>query len=278
MELLRSLLQILTAVHRAYESWAQGRALDDLKLQINANVDDRRKCTRAQAAAFYASLEGVDELLAALAATEDFDELGDWYADYNGWRHEAWASIGGDVGTGISIMMQALDAHMRHHILAHAAGVMVEIPADITVSELRAMAEKDLAALESSDDPNVELAINRFAADIPRCKYHRALAYYETRSGYEEITDALLLVKTGAELTAWLVAFHQWREKAWGRFYRRPCGVTLGDMYYVESRTYLAALMHYVGEDVNQMFLELNVGLRDKERADRATIEAHKRA
>ena len=156
-------------------------------------------------------------------------------------------------------------------------GVVGEIPADRTVKELRSIAEADLATLESSDDPNVELAINRFAADIPRCKHHRAFKYYETRPDYEEVTDALLRVQTGEELAEWLLTFHKWREQAWGRFYRRPCGVILGDMYYVESRTYLAALMHIIGEDVNQIFLELNVGLRDKEREDRATIETAQR-
>ena len=207
----------------------------------------------------------------------DLDELGDWYADYNGWRDEAWAPLRGEVCTGVSIMMQALDAHMRHRVLAHMVGVVGEIRADQTVRALRAMAESDLEAMEAGDIPNHDLAINRFAADIPRCKYQRALDYYETRPGYEQITDELLRVNTGEGLAEWLVAFHKWREEAWGRFYRRPCGVTLGDMYYVESRTYLAALMHIIGEDVNQIFLALNVGLRDKERADRALIEAQKR-
>lgn len=277
LQLLRRLLQILTALHRAYESWAEGRALDNLKLQINASVDEVQKCTREQAAAFYASLDGFDALLEELADVGDLDELGDWYADYNGWRDEAWAAISGDAGTGITIMMQALDARMRHRILAHTVGLAGEIPADITVKQLRVMAEKDLAALESSEDPMVELEINRFAAEIPRCKHHRAFKYYETRKGFEAVTDALLRVNTWDELGEWLLTFHQWREKAWRSFYRRPCGVILGDMYYVESRTYLAALMHIIGEDVNQIFLELNVGLRDKEREDRATIEAAQR-
>lgn len=277
LQILRRLLQVLTAIHRAYESRAEGRELDNLPLQINETVDDMQTSTREQASALYASLEGCDELLESLADVTDLDELGDWYADYNGWRDEAWAPLSGEVGTGVSIMMQALDAHMRHRVLAHMVGVVGEIPADLAVKELRSVAETDLAAMEASDNPRISLAINRFAAAIPRCKHQRALAYYETRAGYEQITDALLRVDSGEALAEWLVDFHKWRVKAWGQFYRRPCGVTLGDMFYVESRTYLAALMHIIGEDVNQMFLALNVGLRDKERADRALIKAHKR-
>ena len=249
LQLLRPLVQLLTALHRAYESWSEGRALDDLTLQINETVDEVRLCTREQAAAFYGSLEGYDALFEGLADAKDLDELGEWFADYNGWRDEAWARFTGDAPTGITIMMQALDAHMRHRILARILGEVGVIPADRTVSQLRAMAETDLAALK----------------------------YYETRPGFEGVTDALLKVESWDELREWLLAFHNWREKAWGRFYRRPCGVTLGDMYYVESRTYLAALMHLIGNDVNQIFLELNVGLREKELADRATIEAAKR-
>ncbi len=278
LQLLRRLLQVLTAIHRAYESWAQRRELDNLKLQINESVDELKMSAREQSKALYDSLEGCDELLDSLADVADMDELGDWFADYNDWRVTTWAPVSGELGAGVAIMRQALAAHVLHRVLAHVAGVKGEIAADWTVSQLRAMAETDLEVLESGDSPIRELAINRFATAIPRCEYRRALAYYETRPGYEQITDALLRVNTRDELADWLISFHEWREKAWGQFYQRPCGVTLGDMYYVESRTYLAALMHINGDDVNQIFLELNVGLRDKERADRALIEAHKRA
>lgn len=278
LQILRRLLQVLTAIHRAYESWARERELDKLKLQINETVDELKMSTREQAQALYASLEGCDELLDSLGDVTDMDELGDWFADYNDWREATWAPISGVLGAGVSIMRQALEAHVLHRVLGRVAGVSGEIAADWTVSQLRAMAETDLEALQSGDSPIRELAINRFAAAFPRCKYQRALAYYETRPGYEQITDALLRVNTREELADWLLSFHEWREEAWGQFYEQPCGVTLGDMYYVESRTYLAALMHINGDDANQMFLELNVGLRDKERADRALIDAHRRA
>ncbi len=245
------------------------------KLEINQTVDEMVPCSRGDAAAFYDSLDGYLELLDSLARLDDLDALGDWYADYNGWIAASWSRFTANGGTGISIMIQALEAHARHSILEQFCGDAGEIHADAALAQLRKMAVVDRAAMELNDSPEVDLEINRLARQIPRCGEDRALAYYATRDGYEKVTDALLKVDSFESLRDWLLAFQAWRNKDWGDFYARPCGAILGDMYYVESRTYLLALMHLVGEDVNQAFLELNMATLEKELRDRTAMGRH---
>ena len=45
LQILRRLLQVLTAIHRAYESRVEGRELDNLPLQINESVDKLQMST-----------------------------------------------------------------------------------------------------------------------------------------------------------------------------------------------------------------------------------------
>ena len=275
MYLLRQLAQFLKSVFSGSDATPQTVADSDRKLLINSSVDDLVLCTREQALAFYASLDGYFALHASLSEVEDLDELGDWFAEYNGWRDAHWGQQSANIGTGISLMIQALKAHIYHSVIEQFVGEAAEIPADKAVADLRKMAVADEAAMELNDSPNVELEINRIAMQIPRCGEERALEYYGTRPGYEQVTDALLRVDSWGALREWLATFHEWRYEAWGDYYARPCGGILGDMYYVEARTYLYAFMRAVGEDVNQEFLELNVSTLKQELRDRTIMGRH---
>ena len=275
VDLLRQLAQMLKSAPSGSEAAPQSAADSGRKLLINSHVDDLVLCTREQATAFYASLDGYFDLRARLNDVDDLDALGDWFAEFNGWRDAHWGQQSAKVGTGITLMIQALNAHMYHSVIEQFVGEVAEIPVDKAVADLRKMAVVDEAAMELNDSPNVELEINRMARQIPRCGEERALEYYGTRSGYEQATGTLLKVDSWPSLREWLVKFHEWRQEAWGDYYARPCGDILGDMYYVESRTYLYAFMHNVGEDVNQEFLELNVSTLKQELRDRTIMGRH---
>ena len=275
MDLLRRLIQLLKSAVGGSERAPEAVAGGDKKLLINSTVDDLVLCTREQATAFYASLEGYFALHDRLMQVGDLDELGDWFADYNDWKGAHWTEDAATVGTGISLMIQALNAHMYHSIIEQFVGDVLEIPADKAVADLSKMAVVDQAAMALNDSPDVELELNRIVSQIPRCDEDRALEYYGTRAGYEMATDPLRKVDSWPTLREWLLTFHQWRQETWGEFYARSCGDILGDMFYVESRTYLYAFMHTVGEDVDQRFLELNMSTMEQELRDRTIMGRH---
>jgi len=275
MSLLRQLLQLLKSALGRSDPGARAAANSDRKLLINSSVDELRLCTREQATAFYASLDGYFALLDSLAQVDDLDELGDWFEESNSWKEANWSRHPEKIGTGISLMIQALNAHMYHSVIEQFVGEVAEIPADQAVADLRKMAVVDQATMELNDSPDIELELNRIARQIPPCGEDRALEYYATREGYERVTSTLLRVAAFEALRQWLVTFHEWRREAWGEFYERSCGAILGDLYFVESRTYLYAFMHTVGEDVNQRFLELNMSTYEKELRDRTIMGRH---
>ena len=275
MGLLRQLLQLLKSALGRSGPGARAAADGEQKLHINSSVDELVLCTRAQATAFYASLDGFFALLDSLGQVDDLDALGYWFAESNGWKEANWSHDPARIGTGISIMIQALNAHTHHSVIEQFVGTMAEIPADQAVAGLRKMAAVDQAAMELNDSPDVELELNRIATKMPRCDEDRALEYYATRAGYEQVTDPLRRVDSWQSLREWLATFHEWRQEAWADFYAQPCGVILGDLYYLESRTYLYALMHTVGEDVDQRFLELNMSTMERELKDRTIMGRH---
>ncbi|MCY4062919.1 MAG: hypothetical protein OXG53_11175 [Chloroflexi bacterium] len=275
MSLLRQLLQLLKSALGRSDPGARAAADSDRKLLINSSVDELILCTREQATAFYASLDGYFALHESLAQVDDLDELGDWFEESNSWKEANWSHYPAKIGTGISIMIQALNAQMHHSVIEQFVGEVAEIPADQAVADLRKMAVVDQAAMELNDSPDIELELNRIARQMPRCGEDRALEYYATRAGYEQVTDPLRRVDSWGSLREWLVTFHEWRQEAWADFYAQPCGVILGDLYYLESRTYLYAFMHTVGEDVDRRFLELNMSTMERELRDRTIMGRH---
>lgn len=275
MNLLRRLIQVLKSAIGRSEPAPEAAAGGPKKLLINSSVDDLKLCTREQATAFYASLDGYFALHDSLTQVADLDELGDWFEEYNNWKGANWSQASENIGTGISMMIQALNAHMYHSVIEQFVGEVAEIPVDKAVADLRKMAVVDQAAMELNDGPDVALELNRIVSQIPRCDEDCALEYYGTRDGYELAAGALLRVESWQALREGLIAFHAWRNKAWGDYYKSPCGRILGDMYYVESRTYLYAFMHTVGEDVNTAMLELNMSTMELELRDRTIMGRH---
>ena len=273
--LLRRLIQRLKSVVGVSERASEAVAGGEKKLLINSKVDGLVLCTREQATAFYASLEGYFTLHDRLTQVDDLDDLGDWFAEYNDWQDANWTHDAATVGTGISLMIQALNAHMNHSVIEQFVGEVTDIPADKAVADLSKMAVVDQATMALNDSPNVELELNRIVTQIPRCDEDRALEYYATLAGYEMATDPLRKVDSWPALREWLLTFHQWRQATWGDFYARSCGDILGDMFYVESRTYLYAFMHTVGEDVGQRFLALNMSTKEQELRDRTIMGRH---
>lgn len=112
--------------------------------------------------------------------------------------------------------------------------------------ETARIAEKaDRAAMAQSDDPNITLTINSLLRVLPRCGKARTFAFYQTINTFEEQSRALMRVDSRESLQSWIIAFHDWREENWATFYNDPCGVTTEQIYYIESRTYLAAMMQW---------------------------------
>lgn len=224
-------------------------------LGINYTIDDPLPCTREQASKMYETLDGFQGQIKGLDLVTDLDSLADWFAESNAWVEKNWVWSYSDSCDGNDYLVRALNAHERYRILERMFGVftgfgidaMFVSPRADALDEARAMAEVDLAAMEESDDPDIELALNSAVNDLPRCTPERAMQFYETIDGFEGSVAKLLDVDSWDALFSWAFDFHLWRTAAWEEFYEQPCGVTVMHIYAVENKTYLAALMQGAG-------------------------------
>ena len=245
MQLIRSCIQCLIKTMRGIMSPIAQDDTADLHLYINKPIDDPQLCTREQATTFYDTLDGFQQLLGDLEDVKDGDALGVWFAEFNNWTELQWAPVYDNLCDGTSFFTRALRAHAMWQILSRGSGLKGPVPADEVMETARIAERADRAAMAQSDDPNIRLTINSLLRVLPRCGKARTFAFYQTINTFEEQARALMAVDSYESLQSWITAFHDWREENWATFYIDPCGLTIEQIYYIESRTYLAALMQW---------------------------------
>lgn len=247
IDLLRRLIQLLTSIFNGPKTSSPGD--EDLwrQLYINYAIVIPEPCTREQAMAFYSTLDGFQQLIDNLKATEDMDAYESWFESLNLWMQTNWAQFIDDSRDGTVFLMFGLGALIHHFALERLTGQVEQIPAYGVLDQARSMAEIDLTAMKNNRAPDIALEINRAVEDLPLCCGERATQFHKTIDGIQLMAKAMLQTDWGPSLKEWLQSFHAWRQEAWGTFYERPCGVVLLRMYEMESKIYLAALMHVSG-------------------------------
>ena len=247
MSLLDRIRQLLQTLAFGSGNLPQGDVDIQRKLFINYAVVDPKLCTSQEASAFYGSLDGFQQLIDDLKKIEDIEDYETWFASLNEWTRTNWAQFIDDPCDGMAFLIYGLNALIRHFAIEALTGRVEQIPAYSVLDVAQSMAETDFAAIKNNEAPEITLEINRVVADLPLCSEARATQFHRTIDGFQAMTKAMLETDWGPSLKEWLQSFHGWRREAWGTFYERPCGVTLSRMYELESKIYLAALMHVSG-------------------------------
>ena len=181
----------------------------------------------------------------ALTSVKDDEQLADWFAGFNGWTEKNWGPVYANMCDGTSFFTRALRATAMWAVLQRICSISGTISADAMADVAPKLAAFDMSAMDQDISPNLKLQLNRFVRDQPLCSETRTIAFYATIDKLEEQSRALLNVGTHEALQEWVFAFHQWREDNWEEFYADPCGLVLEQMYYLESKIYLAACMQY---------------------------------
>jgi len=247
MSILDRIRQLLQTPAIGSSNLPQGEVDIQRRLYINYAIVDPKLCTSQQASAFYGTLDDIQQFLDDLKKIENMEDYESWFASLNVWTRTNWAQFVDDPCDGIAFLIYGLHALIRHFAIEALTGRVERIPAYSVLDVAQSMAETDSAAIKNNEDPETALEINRVVADLPLCSEERATQFHKTIDGFQAMTEAMLETDWGPSLKEWLQYFHAWRREAWGTFYERPCGVTLSRMYELESKIYLAALMHVTG-------------------------------
>lgn len=215
------------------------------RLYINAPIADPKPCSRRQAAMLYTTLDGFQQQMEALTSVKDDEQLAVWFAGFNGWTEKNWGPVYANMCDGTSFFTRALRATAMWAVLTRVTGISGTISADAMADIASKFAAFDMTAMEQDISPNLKLQLNRFVRGQPLCSEARTEEFYATIDSFEEQSRMLMDVDSNESLVDWVFAFHQWREDNWEEFYANPCGLVLEQMYYLESRIYLAACMKY---------------------------------
>ena len=242
---LRQMVHLLKSATSRSREWPAGNINIQRKLYINSPIADPRPCTREQATRFYSTLSGFQQHIEELSAVEDDEQLADWFAGYNDWTETNWRAVDAYPCDGTALFTRALRAVAMWGVLSRVTNIKGEIPADATMALLANLAGVDLSAMDQDISPYVWLQVNRVIRKLPLCNERRTEAFYATVDRLEEQKRALLAVDSYESLQDWVFAFHEWRENTWREFYDYPCGLVLEQIYYLESRIYLAACMQF---------------------------------
>lgn len=241
---LRQMIHLLKSAHNR-SSESPGNINIQRRLYINAPIADPKPCSRQQAAMLYRSLDGFQQQMEALESVKDDEQLGDWFAGFNGWTEANWGPVYANMCDGTSFFTRALRAVAMWSVLARITGIRGEISADAMKGIVSKLADYDMSAMYEDISPNLKLQLNRFVRDQPLCSETRTKAFYATIDSFEAQSRVLLNIDSNESLVDWVFTFHRWREDTWGEFYGNPCGLVLEQIYYLESRIYLAASMMY---------------------------------
>ena len=248
MDLLRQLMQLLkSATGRESEDLSPHEVAVERRLYINSVVVDPHLCSREQATAFYATLDGFQQLSEELKKIVNMEDYESWFVSYNDWVETNWAQLIEDPSDGTAFLLSGLRALITHFALEALTGRTEHIPAYGALELAQSMANIDLPRMKNSRDPDIALGINRLVAGLPLCSQERTTQFHKTIDGFQAMTQALLETDWGPSLKEWLQSFHAWRNEAWGTFYEQPCGATLMRIHELESKIYLAAIMHVTG-------------------------------
>ena len=256
---------------------------DEPKLSINYAVDEPIQCNRAQASAMYETLDGFQQQINSLILVKDLESLGGWFSVHNDWIGTKLTWLFSEMCDGAAYLLRALYAQARYRamdrMIAAFTGFSLDDmfvdPRPDAMDMARELAEIDLAAMEDSQDPDIELALNRAVNGLPRCSVERALAFYATLDGFEGQVDSLLLVDSWESLLTWAFNFHLWRTDAWDDFYEQPCGDVLTHSFEIEGKTYLAGIMLVAGLEAraSEELAQLIKEWRESAEQDAAVIE-----
>ena len=282
MYLVRVWILILTLAVFGFITVAQDDANNDQALFINYVIDHPTLCTREQAISFFELLDEFEQHLNDLALVRDMYTLGSWLDEHNAWVNEYWSQFNDDACDGTGYQLRALQSWARYMMLEQMFDVLtgfsiddllVNPPRDKWVAA-RALADGDLAAMERSEDPNIQLELNRVPSDFARCGTEQTLEFYATIDGFEKNADQLLELDSWESLKSWAFNFHLWRKEAWGTFFERPCGSTLALINYVDSKIYLAGMTQVAGGDPSDLLAKTIENWRIVAVEDLAVVEA----
>lgn len=193
----------------------------------------------------YRTLDGYQRHMEALESVNDDEQLADWFAEFNGWTEKQWGPVYANMCDGTSFFTRSLRASAMWAVLQQVTNIRGTIRADASMELLSPLADYDMSAMYEDISPNLKLQLNRIVRDQPLCSETRTEAFYATIDSFEEKSRALLNVESYESLQAWVMSLSEWLENTWGEFYDNPCGLVLEDIFYLQSRLYLAACMQY---------------------------------
>lgn len=228
-------------------------------------------CTRAQAVAFYSSLDEFQQIMDDIQTVDEAEKL---KALSN--RADAWyRKIRPNTYVLVAEMVK-LDRHFKHKLIEHMTEGKGDKPAEDALLRVRTMANADLEAIRTNAIADRELQINRAIVEKKLCSDRRAIRFYRTWEKLMwNLVDNVPEISDANSLKAWAVKFHAWRKRAWASFYKEPCGATAYYMDLFEALAYSAALAQLteLGNAVLEVVSSLLDDMVDFADDDSAVIE-----
>lgn len=195
-------------------------------------------CTRAQAVAFYSSLDEFQQIMDDIQAVVKVEGLKALSNRADEWYRKV------KLGSYVLVAeMVKLDRHFKYTLIERMTGGTGDKTAVDALLRVRTMAKADLAAMRDNAIADRELKINRAIVEKTLCSDRRAIRFYRTWEKLMwNLVDNAPEISDANSLKGWAVKFHAWRKRAWASFYKEPCGATAYYMDLFEALAYSAAL------------------------------------
>ena len=184
-------------------------------------------CKRQEALAFFASLDGLEQIMNSVVDIADQQSLLDWLNKYDEWilADEQLESYD-PLCYGVLVRGLEMDRNVKYAVLLYLTEGEAAFHEQAALVSAREIAGGDLATIIADALPDVELEINRAFAEHPLCTNKRAIAFLETLEAYAFETGRAAEINDNDSLNEWASRFDAWRLEAWSSFYDQPCGIT----------------------------------------------------